>query len=264
MALTVEILAILACVAFIAGFVDAIAGGGGLITIPSLLLAGLDPVSAIATNKLQGSFGTASSTYAFWQAGKLDWHETWPMFTIAFFVSMLGALIVEWLPKAVVIGAVPLVLIAVALYFAFSAALRDVSVRARLSRLAFCLLPVPVIAFYDGAFGPGAGSFYMLAFAMLLGLDAVQATGRTKLLNFGSNLGSLGMFLLSGVVIWSAGLVMAVACMAGSRLGAGLAMRFGAGLIRPLVVIICIAMALRLLLDRQHPVWLLASRLLSS
>ena len=117
----------------------------------------------------------------------------------------------------------------------------------RVSPLVFGATMVPLVAFYDGFFGPGAGSFYMLGFVLLAGHGMLKATAHTKLLNFASNLGSLIVFAFGGHILWALGLAMAAAQVAGAFIGARLAMRIGSGLIRPLLVVVCLTLAARLL-----------------
>jgi uncharacterized membrane protein YfcA len=249
----IDAVAVLAAVALLAGFVDAIAGGGGLLTVPALLLAGLDPAQAIATNKVQGSFGAASATYAFGRKGLIEWRSAWVFALIAFASGVAGALCVRFLPRSVLEAFIPVLLIAIALYFASSRKMKDEDARARLSSLAFGLTAPVAIGFYDGIFGPGAGSFYMLAFVTLLGYGVVRATAHTKLLNVASNFGSLLLYAATGAVVWPVGLVMAGAALIGAQLGSRMAMRFGARIIRPLLVLVSSLMALRLLLDAANP-----------
>jgi uncharacterized membrane protein YfcA len=122
----------------------------------------------------------------------------------------------------------------------------------------FGLTLVPAIGCYDGIFGPGTGSFFMLAFVMLLGFGMLKATAHTKMLNFASNIGAFAVFAFSGVIHWQAGLVMGVGQFLGAQAGSRLAMRSGARLIRPLLVVACVALAIRLLADPANPlrVWL--------
>jgi len=249
-----EVVAALAAVALLAGFVDSIAGGGGLLTLPALLLAGLDPVQAIATNKLQGTFGTASSTFFFARAGLIRWRSGGVLAMIAAASSVAGALSVKVLPRDVLEALIPVLLVAVALYFTLSRKMRDDDARARISVALFAATIPTLVGFYDGIFGPGAGSFYMVGLVTLLGYGVVKATAHTKLLNFGSNAGSLALFAVTGSVVWPIGLVMAGAALVGAQLGSRLAMRHGARLIRPLLVLVCCAMALRLLLDPENPI----------
>ena len=246
-------LAALGLVAFVAGVIDAIAGGGGLLTVPALALAGLDPVSVIATNKLNSSFGSGSSTLAFARAGHIDLGRMGPLALAAGLGGVAGALMLAHVPRDWAMLALPFILMAVALYFAFSPGFGDQDRTARVP-LALCgLTLVPLIGFYDGVFGPGAGSFYMVGFAALAGFGAVRASAYTKLCNFGSNIGSFALYAFSGHVVWLAGLVMAPAQFLGSQIGARLAMRNGAWLIRPLLVLMSAALALRLALVPGHP-----------
>lgn len=256
MDLPLETLALFALVGLLAGVVDAIAGGGGLVTVPTLILGGLDPVSAIATNKLQGTVGTAAATLRFAQGGMLDLRsrETWALSAAAFAGALLGAALVSVAPIGLMRASLPFLLIAVALYFAFGPKLSDVDAKARFSPTAFALGVAAPIGIYDGLFGPGAGSFYMIGLVGLLGLGAVKAVARTKLLNFSSNLAGLIVFILAGHVVWAAGLAMSAGTLVGARLGAGLALKHGVALVRPLVIVVALALSAKLMWDPAHPV----------
>jgi uncharacterized protein len=244
---TTDLAAVLILVAFLAGFVDAIAGGGGLITMPALLLAGADPVQALATNKLQGTFGSGTAMIAYARAGHVRPRDQVGMAVIAALASGVGAMVAHLVPVAVLRMIMPVVLIAVAAFFALKPGLNDDSRAARLTPAVFAVTAVPLIGAYDGFFGPGAGSFYMIGFVMLAGFGVLKATAHTKMLNFSSNFGSLLVFASSGAIWWAVGLAMGVAQVAGAALGARLAMRIGAGLIKPLLVVTSTGMALRLL-----------------
>ena len=248
-----ETIASLFGVALVAGAVDAIAGGGGLLTVPALLLAGLDPVAAIATNKLQGAAGTVSASIAFARRRLIAWRAAAPIALAAALASVAGALSVTHVARAALEVAVPVALVAIALYFATARRLGEADVRARMRPLPFALLVAPAIGFYDGVFGPGAGSFYAIGFVSLLGLGIVRATAQTKLANAASNLGSLALYAATGAVLWPVGLAMAAGAILGAQIGSALAVRLGARLIRPLLVAISCAMALRLLLDPANP-----------
>ena len=244
---------ILAAVAFVAGLVDAIAGGGGLLALPALLIAGLDPVAALATNKLQGSFGTGSAVIAYARHRHIDFSASRAMVATTFGGACLGVLAVRLAPTALLAGLMPILLIAMALYFAVSPRLSDVDAHARIGIGRFAWTAAPAIGFYDGVFGPGAGSFYLLGFVTLLGYGAIRASAHTKLLNFTSNIASLLVFALSGKIVWAIGLAMGVGQFLGAQVGSRLAMKQGAKLIRPLLVVVCCAMALKLLLDPTNP-----------
>jgi uncharacterized membrane protein YfcA len=238
---------ILLIAAFLAGVVDAIAGGGGLITVPALLLAGLPPLQALATNKLQGSFGAATAAVSYAAKGHVDLGRQLLPALGAFIAAMIGALVVPLIPTEQLRLILPGVLIGIALFFALKPGLSDLDRAARLRPAVFSATFVPLIAFYDGLVGPGAGSFYMIAFVLMAGQGILKATAHTKLLNFASNLGGLAGFALAGAPLWGLGLAMGVAQMAGARIGSILAMRVGAGLIRPLLVVTSAALALRLI-----------------
>ena len=238
---------LLICAAFLAGFVDAIAGGGGLITVPALLLAGASPIETLATNKLQGSFGAGTAVLAYARAGHVRPLDQLGMAAVAAVAGGMGALLAHLMPAQALRVIMPVVLVAVALFFAFKPGISDADRVERIKPAVFTFTAVPVIAAYDGFFGPGTGSFFMLAFVMLAGFGVLKATAHTKMLNFASNIGSLGVFVTTGATWWGVGLAMAVAQVAGAALGARLAMRVGAKLIKPLLVFTSTALALRLL-----------------
>ncbi|WP_395698674.1 TSUP family transporter [Methylocella sp.] len=236
--------------ALAAGFVDAIAGGGGLVTVPALTLAGLDPVSTLATNKLQSAFGSGSALRAFARAGQVEAGEARPVAIGAGLGALAGAALVAHLPLRFLAAALPAALALAALYFALSPKLSDVATRPRMGQARFRALVVPLVGFYDGVFGPGAGSFYMLGFVALRGLGALKATALTKAANFASNLVALALLAATGHVWWSLGLAMGAAQFVGARLGARAAIRGGAALIRPMLVAICLAVAGKLALGQ--------------
>ncbi|UVM21395.1 TSUP family transporter [Pseudomonas wadenswilerensis] len=258
MEIDLTLLLTLASVALMAGFFDAIAGGGGLITLPVLFVAGIDPLAAIATNKFQAASATVSATCAFARKGMIDWKSGLPMAAMAFAGGVLGALSVSLVPKSFLQACVPVLLILVAAYFAFSSKPDEQRRRARISISLFCLAVAPLIGFYDGVFGPGVGSFFMIACVVLLGQPMLHAVCNSKLLNAACNLGALSVFSLSGAIVWPLALAMACAAFIGAQLGARCAVRFGSKLIKPLLVCVCCLMALKLLLSTGNPLgeWL--------
>jgi uncharacterized membrane protein YfcA len=241
-----SVLGLLALAGFGSGFVDAIAGGGGLLTLPSLALAGLDPVAAVATNKLASTFGSGSATLAFWRAKKVEPTMAAPALS-ACLAAALGALALPWAPRALLSQALPVVLVGVALYFAFAPALGETQRRARMTPNGLALTLAPAVGFYDGVFGPGAGSFYMIGFVVLAGFGLTRAMAGARFANFGSNAGSLAIYAVSGHLLVPAGLAMGVGAFLGARLGARAALSAGATLIRPLIVVVSCAMAAKLM-----------------
>jgi len=244
--------------AFAAGFIDSIAGGGGLITVPALLLAGFSPVESLGTNKLQSLFGSASATIAYAQKGFVHPSKQLPSALMSAAGGVAGALLAGFLPGDVLRAFLPVLLIAIAVYFGVKPNMNDVDRAHRITPFMFGATIVPLIGFYDGLFGPGTGSFFMLAFVSLAGFGVLKATANTKLLNFASNLGGFATFALLGVVNWKIGLMMGVAQFLGARVGAGLAMKIGARIIKPLLIVVCLALAAKLLLDPTNPLraWL--------
>ena len=247
--LSLTITLLLLAAGFMAGFVDSIAGGGGLIVLPSLLLAGFSPVEALGTNKLQGLFGSGSATFAYARKGHVDLKVQIPSAILAAVGAALGALLATIIPGELFRALLPFLLVAIALYFALKPNMDDIDRARRLSPFLFGLLIVPVIGFYDGVFGPGTGSFFMLAFVALAGYGLLKATAHTKLLNFASNLCGFTIFALVGVISWKVGLMMGLAQFAGAQVGSRLAMKNGARIIKPLLVVTCVALAAKLLLD---------------
>ncbi len=246
----VTTLALLALTALVAGFVDSIAGGGGLLCLPALLLTGMDSVTALATNKLQGTFGTASATSTFWQKGLLKPQEHLATIVMVFVGAALGVGAVAYAPKQILGAALPPLLILIALYFAFAPKLSDMATKPKLPTAVFTYAIAPAIGFYDGIFGPGTGSFFMLSLVTLFGLGLIEATGRTKLFNFTSNIAALLMFAAGGKILWLTGLVMGLGQIIGAQVGSHMAIKNGAKIIRPLLVVVCLAMAAKLLLAR--------------
>ncbi len=242
-----DIALLLILAAFIAGFVDSIAGGGGLIAVPALLLAGASPLETLSTSKLQASFGAGTAMVAYARAGHVRLRGQIGMAAVSAGAGAAGATFAHQMPADLLRVIMPVILVAVALFFAFKPGLSDRDSVARMAPAAFTLTFVPLIAAYDGFFGPGTGSFFMLGFVLLAGYGVLRATAHTKMLNFASNVGALAVFATAGHMWWAVGFGMAVAQIGGAALGARLAMRIGARLIKPLLVATSTAMALRLL-----------------
>jgi len=251
--LATETYAFLIAITVLAGFIDAIAGGGGLLTVPAMLGAGVPPVMALGTNKMQSICGTGTACYTFWRSGHLSVRPMLLPFVGALAGAAAGALVVQGIDASFLAGFVPVLLIVIALYFFASPSMSDVDSHQRISIYGYTVVAAAV-GFYDGFFGPGAGSFYAASLISLLGLGLVRATATTKLLNFSSNIGALAVMAASGHVYWTLGLGMAAAAVVGGRLGSMTAIRFGGKLIRPLLVGISIAMTFRLLADPENPI----------
>ena len=242
------ILLVLALGGLLAGFVDAIAGGGGLVSVPILLSVGLPPVGAIASNKLQSSVGTAIAAATYWRRGLVEIRPLLPAVAATAAGSLCGAFLLTRIDPSALAVAIPVALIAIAIYFLFAPKLTDADRAARLPFGGYVPVMGFVIGFYDGAFGPGTGSFLTLGFILLFGLGVTRAAAHTKILNLTSNLAALALFMPSGHIVWPAALAMAIGQVIGGYLGALTGIRFGAKLIRPLVVVVSVILALRLLI----------------
>lgn len=254
MELALDLTLLLMLVAFVAGFIDAMAGGGGLLVIPALLAAGVPPVTALGTNKLQSTLGTGGALLAFVAKGRIDWRRFAAPCVAALAGSGLGAFIVQRVDSSFLAAVIPLLLIAMAIYFLAAPKMSDEDRHSRVGPAGLFAV-VLVIGFYDGFFGPGTGSFLTTALVALFGLGMISAIAHTKLLNFCSNLAGLVMLVIGGHVLWITGLCMAAASIAGNQLGAHAAMRFGGRAVRPLLVLMCLGLTVKLLLDPTNPLW---------
>jgi hypothetical protein len=229
-----------------AGFIDAIAGGGGMIALPALLWAGLPPQIALGTNKLQSTCGTMLAVAHYSRAGLIHWRPLRLAIAITFTAAVAGAWAVAVMDPAILRRIVPLLLVTVAVYMALNRKLGELPGAARLGMTAFALIFGTALGFYDGFFGPGTGSFWMLACVLTLGQDLRAATGTTKALNLISNVAALVAFAYAKCLRFDVGLAMIAGQLVGARLGAGMVIAHGARVIRPLFITVALTMALRL------------------
>ena len=237
---------VLTAVAVLTGAIDAVAGGGGLIMMPTLLWAGLPPHLMLGTNKLQSLAGTVMACRNYVRSGQVDVRANLPGVVIALAGAALGSAVVLLISPDSLRLIIPVLLLAAAAYVLLSPRMTDEDAHERLSPAGYA--PVGgAIGFYDGFFGPGTGTFFVTTQVGLRGLGLTRATGTTKLFNAASNLGSLAVFALGGQVLWLLGLCMAAGAMLGGWLGSHLAIRHGARLIRPLLIIISLGLTGRLI-----------------
>ena len=235
----------LAAVGIVTGFIDSIAGGGGLIMMPALLSAGLSPVQALATNKLQSMIGTAIAVWNYGRKGLIEWRSNMGKAAVVFVGASAGVIAVQLLDPGLLEVVVPVLLMAVALYVLVSPRMTDEDARERVSRAGYA--PVGgAIGFYDGFFGPGTGSFFTTSLVALRGMGLTRATALTKLLNLTSNVASVIFFAIGGKMLWTLGLAIGGGAMLGNYLGSHTAMRFGARIIRPLLVTLSLALTARI------------------
>jgi uncharacterized protein len=241
---------------FIAAFIDSVVGGGGLISLPALLLAGIPPGLALGTNKLAGTLSSLTSTLSFMASGKINYRLVRWLFPLALIAAGVGAWSVTLIPseflKPLVIG----MLVIVAIYTAFKKSWGDISTYRGLTRYTAWASAVvaSIIGYYDGFFGPGTGSFLIFAF-LLLGFDFVVAAGNAKALNFASNIGSLLVFMWLGRVSFVYGLPMGIAMIAGALTGSRVAIRHGTSYVKPLFLVVTSLLIGKQLLDVVKAWW---------
>lgn len=240
---------ILFLTAIFAGFVDAIAGGGGLITLPALMLTGMSPLAAMATNKFQGSFASVAAAYSFSKKKLIDWSIGYKIIILAYAGGLVGALFISSMPKDILKYALPPILILVAIYFMFSKNINLENKNQKISKTIFILMVIPIIGFYDGAIGPGTGSFYMIAYTYLLGFGIINAIAHTKIANAACNLGALTVFSLQGNIVILLGVIMAVGASLGAFLGSIYILKYNTKIVRPMLILVSLFMAIKLILQ---------------
>jgi uncharacterized membrane protein YfcA len=228
--------------AFIAGAIDAVVGGGGLIQIPALFAAypGTSPATLFGTNKFASVFGTANATWRYARQVRMPWRTILPAAIAAFLFSYAGAAAVAWLPKEAVR---PLILVLLIGAAAYTLARKDFGQVHRPAHgghreLIYAVLLGGVIGFYDGFFGPGTGSFLIFLFVRFFGFDFLHASAGAKVVNVATNLAALAYFLPNGYIMLLLAVSMAVANVAGSMAGTWLALRHGSGFVRKVFLIV--------------------------
>jgi uncharacterized protein len=245
-------LAVLAIVAFIAGFIDAVAGGGGMLTVPALLSLGLPPHIALGTNKVAASFASSTAAFTYYRKGMFT-----PAFWRASFISTLigasiGTLAVNALSTAWLEKVLPLVILMAALYTLLhrpqEGQLND-QLLSDEQRPYKQWLQGLTLGFYDGVAGPGTGAFWTVSSMLLYRLNILLASGVAKAMNFTSNITSLITFAILGHIDWLLGLTMGLCLMVGAYVGAHSAIRFGAAFIRPVFATVVSLLAVKLAYD---------------
>jgi uncharacterized membrane protein YfcA len=233
----------------VAGFVDSIAGGGGLITVPVLLGFGLSPQHALGTNKLQATFGSGSAAWHYAEAKTVPLRDCTRGFMLSLLGAALGTLTVQRVDPSFLRRIIPILLITVAIYTLLKPRLGAQDLHPRCQREWFDVTFGLAIGFYDGFFGPGTGTFWTMAYMLGLGFNMTRATGYTKVMNFASNLSSLAFFLAGKHVYFVAGLIMGVGQLLGARLGSRMVISRGTKFIRPVFLTVVMVLALKLLFD---------------
>ena len=243
---SISIILIIMALGFLAAFIDAVVGGGGLISIPTLLAVGLPPSVALGTNKLASVFGSMTSAIRFIRSGKVDLKLVGRLFVPVFILAMLGASLATFLPAQLLKPIVIVILTLVLFYTIFKKDWGDVrrvqSFTVKKAILITILLSL--IGFYDGFLGGGTGSF-MMFILLMFGFDFLGAAGNAKVLNFASNLGALILFMILGEVNYLYGLIMAASMIAGSYVGSMFAIKQGVGYVKVLFIVVTALLILK-------------------
>ena len=242
---TNELLVILFAVAIVAGLLDTLAGGGGLIALPALILSGVPPLAALGTNKLQGSMGTATASFMMLRNKRVKWHEVKKLMLLAFIGAIFGTIAVQFVNQEMLTYVIPIVISFIGLYFLISPTANDNQKEAKISKQHYQHLVIPTIGCYDGFFGPGTGSFFSLAGISLRGHGIIDATAIAKTLNFATNIASLIVFLIAGKIVWAIGLVMMLGQVIGAWLGSHCLFSINPKYLRLLVVVMCFGMLIK-------------------
>lgn len=233
---------LLSAAAFLAGLIDAVVGGGGLIQIPVLfsVLPNASPASLLGTSKLAGIFGTSAAAVHFARRVKLAWSTAAPAALAAFALAFVGAYTVTRIPPDFIRKMLPFVLLAVALYTYKKKDFGSIHapLHAGLKERLIAVLVGAGIGFYDGFFGPGTGSFLVFLFVRFFGFDFLGASAVAKVVNVACNIAALLWFGYSGHLLWQVGLIMAVFNIAGSLIGSRLAIRHGSGFVRKIFLLV--------------------------
>ena len=243
---TTVVLLVLA--AFAAGWIDAVVGGGGLIQLPALLLVpGLAPVQALATNKLGSVFGTTTSAVTYQRRVHPDLRTALPMAAVALVASFGGASVAALLPATVFKPVIVVALVGIAVFTALRPSLGEVTALRHTGRRhhGTALAVGAAIGFYDGVLGPGTGSFLVFALVSLLGYDFLNASAKAKIVNVATNLGALLFFVPDGSVFWGLGALLAAANMLGGYLGSRTATTRGSRFIRIAFLVVVTALVAR-------------------
>jgi uncharacterized protein len=236
----------------VAGFVDSIAGGGGLITLPVWLSMGIHPKYALGTNKLQATFGSGSAAWHYARAGLVSWKESRLGAFFTLIGAAIGTLLVQQLDPAFLKHFIPILLLGIVAYVALKPRLGEKDIHPRMSEKKFYIIAGLVLGFYDGFLGPGAGSFWTMAFMLGLGFNLTKATANTKVMNLASNVCSLLIFACAGQIYYLAGLSMGLGQLLGARAGSRMVVAKGTKFVRPVFITVVLAITCKLLYDSFH------------
>ena len=235
---------------FLAGFVDAIAGGGGLISLPAYMFAGIPVHNAIATNKLSSATGTFVSTFRLVRNKHVDWGLVPGTVICALFGSVIGAnlalVISDRVLKTVLVFVLPVVAVCVLRDKDFETVIPEGFTRKKQYLImAVCSLGIGI---YDGFYGPGTGTFLLLVFTKLGKLNMEKATGNVKVVNLSSNISALVTFILAGKILWGLGIAASCFSIAGHYVGAGMVVNNGVKIIKPIILVVLVLLLIKVVM----------------
>nr|WP_263314657.1 TSUP family transporter [Mammaliicoccus sp. Marseille-Q6498] len=235
---------------FLAAFIDAVVGGGGLVSIPALLATGMAPATALGTNKLASSFGSLMSTISFVRAKKVDFNVVGKLFPVVIITSAIGAYIATLIPPIYFKPLAIIMLFLVLIYTIFKKDWGSVNTYKKTTfvKQFIFITVIALIGMYDGFLGGGTGSFFLFTL-LIMGFDFLRSAGNAKFLNFGSNIGALILFISLGKVDYTLGLIMALSMIVGSYVGSQFAIKKGVGYVKILFIVVTILLLLKNIYD---------------
>jgi len=242
---TYDIMFMLFVVAVFAGFIDTLAGGGGLITIPALILTGIPPLLALGTNKFQAFIGSGTASLMMLIKKKVTFSEVKYLMLMAFIGSIIGTICVQFIDVTLLSFVIPIVLLLIGIYFIFMPKASDIDAEPKMSETTYKFTAVPFIGFYDGMFGPGTGSFLSLSAIALRGMELIKATAMAKTMNFATNLGSVIVFLIYGQVIFTVGVLMMIGQALGAYIASNFLLKINPKHLRIIVILMCFIMLVK-------------------
>lgn len=237
---------------FLAGFVDSIAGGGGIISLPAFLLTGMPPHLALGSNKFSSFMGTTVSTARFFKNGFIDLKLVPPTIVFALLGSLLGAnltlLVPENVIKYLLIFVLPIVAFFVLKKKNFDSEQHTEPI-SRKKQVIIAILASFVVGCYDGFYGPGTGTFLILIYTILAKMNIKTASGNAKVVNFSSNLAAVTTFIINGKVLFLLSIVAGLFSIAGNFIGSGLVIKNGSKIIRPIIIVVLILLLTKIVID---------------
>ncbi len=243
--LSLEIILYLFFIALIAGFIDTLAGGGGLITIPALILSGIPPLMVLGTNKLQAVMGSGTASFMMLKKKKVTIKEVKGLFIYAFVGSAIGTILIQFVNIEILNFIIPFVLLLIGFYFLFMPKVSNITKEEKMSEDTYKKTIVPLIGLYDGMFGPATGSFFSLSGLALRSKELIKATALAKVMNFGTNIASIMVFIIFGQVAFYVGFIMMIGQAIGAYFGANTLVKINPNYLRVIVVIMCFVMLIK-------------------